>query len=165
MARVDDELAKRPQAELFGLVPVLLQSLLQDRFKLQVHHETRELPVYVLTVKDARFGPGLRPSSVDCVATPNECAVRYGTGHISSGYVNVETLINFLSVSVDRPLIDRTGLAGGFSLSLDWSPDPAVSDPPSIFTAVQDQLGLMLTSSTAPVDVLVIDHVERPTRD
>ncbi|HUK34285.1 MAG TPA: TIGR03435 family protein [Vicinamibacterales bacterium] len=164
-ARVGAELTARPQGELFGLLPVLLQSLLQDRFKLRVHHETRDLPVYVLTVKNPQFGPGLRISTFDCAATPSACGIQFSTGHVSAASVDVETLINLLSGTVERPLINQTGLSGRFAINLDWSPDPTVSDKPSIFTAAQEQLGLALASSTAPVDVLVIDHVERPTPD
>jgi len=84
---------------------------------------------------------------------------------LSAASIDVETLINLLSGTVERPLINQTGLTGRFAMDLDWSPDPSVSDKPSIFTAMQEQLRLALGSSTAAVDVLVIDHVERPTSD
>jgi uncharacterized protein (TIGR03435 family) len=164
-AKVGANLAARPQGELLAELPRLLQGLLEDRFALRVHHETRELPVYALTIKDAQLGPGLRRSTSDCAATPSACAIQFSTGHVHAGSVDLETLINLLSGTVERPLINRTDLAGRFAVDLDWSPDPAVSDSPSIFTAVQDQLGLKLTSTNAPVDVLVIDQVERPTPD
>jgi len=166
-AKVGDELAARPPEELFSQLPVLLQTLLEDRFRLKLHHETRELPVYVLTMArgDRIPGPQMHPSSADCAADPNTCAVRFVPGHLSVGAVNLETLVGLLSGSVERVVIDRTGLAGRFDVELDWSPDQSATDKPSVFAAVQEQLGLKLESQRAPVDVLVIDHVERPTED
>ena len=77
--------------------------------------------------------------------------------------------VYFLGRQLDRPLIDKTGLQGLYDVTLQWSPEPAQStrpsDFPSLFTAVQEQLGLKLQATKAPVEVLVIDHVERPTPD
>jgi uncharacterized protein (TIGR03435 family) len=70
-----------------------------------------------------------------------------------------------LGNATDRIVVDRTGLQGGFAVDLEWSPDQTASDQPSIFTAAQEQLGLKLESTRGPVDVLGIDHVEKPTPD
>jgi len=166
-ARVGNELATLPQAELFGKLPLLLQSLLEDRFRLTVHHETRSLPVYVLTLanKDGRLGPQLRASSPDCAADPNKCAIHFLTGHLSGGGIDLENLTRILSGPLERLVVDHTGLTGRFEFDLEWSPDQSASDKPSIFSAVQEQLGLRLESVREPVDVVVIDHVERPTED
>ena len=164
-AKVGADLAALPQAELFSQLPRLLQSLLEDRFALRVHRETRERPVYVLTARESAPGPKLRASTTDCAATPNVCFIQIQPGHISAGSVDVDTLINLLSSTVDREIVNRTPLSGRYSVDLDWSPDQTATDKPSIFTAVQEQLGLTLESTRAPVDVVVVDHVERPTED
>jgi uncharacterized protein (TIGR03435 family) len=166
-ARVGAELAALPQAELFTKLPILVQSLLADRFKLKTHHETRELTVYILNLlrRDGSLGPQLRPATVDCAETPSRCAIQFQTGHISGGAVNPESLRNVLAGAVEQVVIDRTGLTGRYDLNLEWSPDQTASDKPSIFAAVQEQLGLRLDATKAPVDVLVIDRVERPTEN
>jgi uncharacterized protein (TIGR03435 family) len=163
---VSDDLAARPQAELFSVLPLLLQSLLEDRFKLKVHRETRELPVYVLSTanRNGSLGPQLRPSAVNCAAEPDKCTLRPFPGHLS-GVSNLEIMTNLLAVSVERVVVDHTGLAGQFEYNLEWSPDQSASDKPSLFAAIQEQLGLKLESTKGPVDVLVIDHVEKPTPD
>ena len=76
-----------------------------------------------------------------------------------------ETLMQLMALATDRVVVDRTGLTGRFDIELEWSPDQTATDQPSIFAAVQEQLGLKLESTRGPVDVLVIDHVERPTED
>jgi uncharacterized protein (TIGR03435 family) len=177
-----------------GPMLVMLRSLLADRFKLVVHHEMRDLPIYalVLASSDRRLGAQLRPVAVDCAAVaaararggplppppqPNErltCGMRFGAGRISGGALQLSQVANILSQSVQRVVMDRTGLVGAFDVDLTWTPDQLSSgaaaasiDPnrPSIFTAVQEQLGLKLESTKGPVDVLVIDHVEHPTKD
>jgi uncharacterized protein (TIGR03435 family) len=175
--KVGDELAGKPQATLMAAQPLLLQSLLEDRFRLKVHRETRQLPRYALVVarKDGALGPHLRRMTVDCTVEPQRCSIQPAPGHFAGGAVRITTLIGFLSTNVQRVVIDRTGLDGTFELDLEFTPDraslplsadavPQVSDQPSIFTALQDQLGLKLESERGPVDVVVIDHVERPTK-
>jgi len=167
-ARVGRALAARPQAELYSQLPALLQTLLEDRFKLKVHHETRELPVFVLTLakSDGTLGPRLRRSSVDCSAASDRCGIRFRPpAHLSGTSVSVESLANLLSGSVERVVVDRTGLRGAYDIDLEWSPDPSAADTRSIAAAVQEQLGLKLEPSRAPIDALVIDHVERPTEN
>jgi uncharacterized protein (TIGR03435 family) len=77
----------------------------------------------------------------------------------------MEILKQLLAGASGRTVVDRTGLEGGYEIDLEWSPGQVATDLPSIFTAVQEQLGLKLESTRAPVDVLVVDHVERPTED
>jgi uncharacterized protein (TIGR03435 family) len=74
-------------------------------------------------------------------------------------------LVQLFANATDRIVVDRTNLTGGYQIDLEWSPDQTATDKPSIFTAVQEQLGLKLESTRATVDVLVVDHVERPTED
>jgi uncharacterized protein (TIGR03435 family) len=147
--------------------PKLVQSLLEDRFKLRAHRETRELPVYELVVlrKDGTLGAQMHRVDVDCDADRARCIIQSLPGQITARGLTIETLAAMLSSRVERLVVDRTGLAGSVDIALDWSPDQSVSDKPSLFTAVQEQLGLRLDSKTAPVDVVVIDHIERPTED
>jgi uncharacterized protein (TIGR03435 family) len=162
----------------------MVRTLLADRFKLAVHHETRELPIYALLLarNDGRLGPKLQPST--CVAgrrppgdaTAQPCGFRPGPGIFVSGGVPIAMLATFVSSAVRRSVVDRTGLDGNFDIDLHWLPDNSPLGPqpdtpppdpggPSIFTALQEQLGLKLESTRGPVDVLVIDHVEQPTPD
>jgi uncharacterized protein (TIGR03435 family) len=154
---------------------LMVRTLLADRFKLVTHEESRELPIYALVVarSDGRLGPKLHPST--CVAgrrlDDNGCGFRPGPGAFVGSGVALPTLIAAsLSSEVQRMVVDRTGLTGTFDIDLHWLPDNPVAAAPgdeavSIFTALQEQLGLKLESTTGPVDVLVIDHVEQPTPD
>ena len=150
-ARVDPDLAALREGELFAKLPSLLQSLLEERFALRVHRETHEVPVYVLSVKDDSLGPRLRESTTDCRATPSLCGIHIRPGYMSAGSVDVETLINMLSSTVARVIVNQTTLNGRYSIELEWSPDQTATDKPSIFTAVQEQLGLKLESAREPV--------------
>jgi uncharacterized protein (TIGR03435 family) len=184
---------------------VMLQSLLEERFKLKVHREVREQPIYALVPAQSpgRLGPHLAQSKVDCQAaaaagrksaTPSaplkpgerpQCGTHMGFGEIRGGARPLTLLASMLAQVVQRPVVDRTELAGGFDFDLRWTPDTLPARPPgtpadqpfrmngveidpngpSIFTAVQEQLGLKLESTRGPVDVLVVDHVERPAPD
>jgi uncharacterized protein (TIGR03435 family) len=170
---------------------LMLQSLLQDRFKLALHHETKELPIYVLAV--AKSGLKIQPlKDGDCVnfdpANPAATQGRkqsdfcgtLGTGRSSldATKVSMPDLATAFSFIVGRSVVDKTGVAGGFSVHLRFAPDDPAPDPsrpgppvaadltgPSIFTAVQEQLGLKLESSKGPVEILVIDSVEKPSEN
>jgi uncharacterized protein (TIGR03435 family) len=168
---------------------LMLRELLADRFKLVVHRETRQLPIYalILATSNGRLGPQLRPSAADdcvdsatAVADPSRrCgAFRFTPPQrMSARGVTIDAIARFLEMNtVGRGVINRTGLMGTFSMDLEFTRDAAAVDPavdtdrsadaaPSIFTAVQEQLGLKLESSRGPVDVLVIDRVEHPTED
>lgn len=166
-AGVSGELAALAPAELFQKLPLILQSLFEDRFKLTFHWETRELPVYALTLarRDGALGPQLKRSSIDCGADRSKCRLQFLPGHITALAIPMDTLAAFLTGSLARVVIDRTTLTGVFDAELEWSPDQSSADKPSIFTAAQEQLGLKIESTRAPVEVMVIDHVERPTED
>jgi uncharacterized protein (TIGR03435 family) len=149
----------------------MIRTLLAERFRLVTHHETRELPIYALVIarRDGRLGPALHAST-------SAGGFQEGSWVFTARGVPISILVNSLSLPAGRAVIDRTGLAGLYDIELHWTPAglsaaagadaPApASDAPSIFTAVQEQLGLRLESTKAPVDVLVIDHAERPTPD
>lgn len=143
---------------------LMLQSLLADRFKLQIRHSIKELPVYELVV--AKGGPKLKESrgavSLDGMVT------RPGQIYIPCGPIG-RRFIYGLSDEVGRIVIDKTGLTGYYDITLKWTPDRSqTSDPnapPDLFTALEEQLGLKLVSIKAPVDVIVVDHVERPSEN
>jgi uncharacterized protein (TIGR03435 family) len=163
-----------------------LRILLADRVKLAVHHEMRELPAYVLMrARDANtLGPKLMPSTVDCDALlaavrngaplPRTdrvvCGSRREGGQLQVGAQTMGEIAALLTPLVGRPVVDRTLLGGRFDVELEFTPDdlaaPQPDSPaPSIFTALHEQLGLTLVSQRAPVDVLVIDHIEHPTEN
>jgi uncharacterized protein (TIGR03435 family) len=175
----------------------MMQSLLEERFKLVSHRETRELPAYALVLArtDGRLGPQLKQSDVDCAAlaaarraagaapagggvsasTPSappppgqrrQCTMTMAGGTLRAGSVPIASLIATLSSVVQRIVVDRTGLTGGFDFDLAFSTEQSAdATSPSVFTAVQEQLGLKLDSVRVPMDVLVVDSVERPTPD
>jgi uncharacterized protein (TIGR03435 family) len=177
----------------------MLQSLLADRFKLMVHRETRDLPVYVLQLgKNGLQLPA--PKEGSCVTPdPNTPPTppapgqpprqRCGTAVISmstqgtrilGGQISIAEFARVLSVAVARPVIDKTGFVGTFDADLAFLPDQATSGLPNpgpgllpppdptavtIFTAIQEQLGLRLESDKGTVEVLVIDSVQRPSEN
>lgn len=175
--------ARIPDAHADGQVLLMLQGLLTQRFKLKAHRETREQPVYEVVVAraDRRLGPRLTRSDSDCANNPpaappsldSPCAGLFGVGPAGGRIVSkgrpLARVLSALSMAVSRTVVDRTGLQGPFDVDLQWSADVGTpvtnSDTPSIFTALQEQLGLRLEPSRAPVDVLVIESVERPTPD
>lgn len=161
-------------AKAAGAIPedkilLMLQTLLTERFKLAIHREAKEMPVYALVQEWAktRRGHG-RGSNSDRFGWPRN-GIRAGIHGATAGTV---------SRGLDRPVVDVTGLGGLYSFKLLWASDrpsrPAVAaaglpeptdpeDAPSIFTALQERLGLRLEPRKAPVDVLVIDHIEKPS--
>jgi len=184
-----------PPPTLPGVEPdafmLAMRTLLADRFKLRVHHEQREMDIYALVLAKPTNGPtaGLKPSTTDCEAlvqaatrggltqpTPGTpvCGLWGTPGQIRMGGFPLSLLTNALSRMTSRFVVDRTGLPGNWDLTLTFAEqrnqpgvDLPASDPsaPSIFTALPEQLGLKLESERGPVDVLVIDHVEKPTPD
>jgi len=186
--------AERPNVDP-DQAKVLVQSLLAERFNLKFHREIKEFPIYALVV--AKDGPKLKKSENQTeseirAATagpggggPKEGRMlRLGRGHISAQMLTLGALVQRLSSSLGRPVVDRTGLTGLYDFDLQWAPDemevetgksgermPAESAPagestgPSIFTALQEQLGLKLESQKGPVEILVIDRMEKPTEN
>jgi uncharacterized protein (TIGR03435 family) len=153
----------------------MVQKLLEERFRLTVHRDSRELAVYAMTVGTA----GAKLSKND--TNPNGLPSLFfkGLGVLPALNASMADLANVMQTAVlDRPVVDRTGLAGRFDFTLTWTPDdsqfggmgvrvPAPSNdpnaPPGLFTAIQEQLGLKLESTKAPVEVLVVDRVEKPS--
>jgi len=181
-------------------IALRLQSLLEDRFQLKFHRETRELPAYELTI--AKGGPKVKLSEDQTPFRPPEKGdppapqairpggpmprgtMRMGRGELEGNGLAFTSFIQMLSQQLGRPVIDKTGLSGLYDIKLQWTPEmgqrttpfgplpagvepPPASDPsgPSIFTAVQEQLGLKLESTKGLVEVLVIDSVEKPTEN
>jgi uncharacterized protein (TIGR03435 family) len=165
-AKVTDDLAGQPAQELFRKMAPMVQSLLEDRFKLRLHRDTQPQPTYALVVarRDGAMGPHFRPTTIDCLKEFAKCQIQSTAGHYSGVGVTIPTLMILLSNAVERVVVDRTGLKGSFDVDLEWASDPG-SDKPSIFTSVQEQLGLKLEFERNPVDVVIIDHVERPAED
>jgi uncharacterized protein (TIGR03435 family) len=131
-AKVGSEMAARPTAELARIQPLLLQSLLEERLKLKVHRETRNMQRYELVVarKDGTLGPGLRPSSADCTADVSKCATVARPGIFTSGATPITSLSNYLGNSVLHELVvDRTDLQGPFEIHLEWLPDQLTAKP------------------------------------
>jgi uncharacterized protein (TIGR03435 family) len=193
-----------------GQAGPMLREVLVDRFKLQVHQESREVPVYHLVMDraDNRLGSRLRPSTIDCAArraarargTPPPaqpgpaaeapprppadpatirptCGLRQAPGRLAGDAVPMSQLVEALAPMAGRIIVDRTGLGGYFDIDLEWSVDaraprpndaPEVvvdRDAPGLFTAVREQLGLRIENARGPVDVVVIDAIERLTPD
>jgi uncharacterized protein (TIGR03435 family) len=140
----------------------LLQAVLADRFSLQCHPEAREVPVYALVV--GKDGSKLKDADISG-NNPGLRMTTNGTGkHIIAWHSTMQQLALLLSNTAGRPVVDKTGLSEKYAFHLDWNPtDAPESDIPSIFTAVQQQLGLRLEPQKAPFEVLVIDSVDRPS--
>lgn len=161
----------------------MLLPFLADRFGLKFHHETRQLPVYELVI--ARGGLKMKESKPDNPsggAQPRHMTMINGRGNVEGQGSTTDSLAHVLSTQVGRTVLDKTGLTGMYDYSLNWTPDdapppmaggPAGGPPnsapppdaggPSLFTALQEQLGLKLESEKGPVDVIVIDHIDKPT--
>jgi uncharacterized protein (TIGR03435 family) len=175
---------------------VAMRTLLADRFKLAVHRETREMDIYALVLNrpDGTLGPNLKRTTTDCEAlmkanrggppptppgpnAPFLCGMRGTPGKLSVNAMPMSLFASNLSGQVQRIVVDRTGLTGGWDFEISYAQErpanpppgvefpPADPDAPSLFTAIQEQLGLKLQSTKGPVEVLVVDHVERPTSD
>ena len=142
----------------------MLRSLLADRFELSVHRETRQVPAYALVVD--KGSPKLQASGSDATGI-----MRMSSGRLTASGGTMDQLVNFFSNAngVDRPVVDHTGLAGKYDFALQWgvlrAGDTADSSAPSVFTALQDQLGLKLEPGPAPLEFIVIDRAGMPTAD
>ena len=170
-------------------LPPLLRHLVEDRFALRSHAETRDMPIYALTLAHAArsLGPMMRKNDRDCAAIASgaiageRCGGQIVPGKVSARGMTMTQMVSGLArlmPNVGRPVVDRTALTGAFDIDLTWSPDQALAnampgmptppiDPngPSLFTALQEQLGLKLESLRGEVEVLVIDTVARPVPD
>jgi uncharacterized protein (TIGR03435 family) len=175
-AKMDEDamaaIKKLPDAEQSHQHQLMMQSLLADRFQLRVHHATKMLPVYDLVV--AKGGLKLKETAED-----ENSGWSKGRGSYSGHRISTDDLVFILSNEVGRIIVDKTGLAGKYDIALKWTPDemaasagqqanaspPAADAPPSIFTALEEQLGLKLESAKGPVDTIVVDHVEKPSEN
>lgn len=182
----------QPDAALLAM-----RALLRERFQLRVRHETRQMPIYALVLArpDGRLGAQIKKGDVDCSAlraarlkgdtsplppAAKSCGTRGRVGSIEMGGSPLTDFADSLAARVQRVVVDRTGLTGGWDLTLTYTPDPSQIRPgtfapgqqpqfdqsgPSLFTALQEQLGLRLESTTGPVQVLVVERVERAKED
>jgi uncharacterized protein (TIGR03435 family) len=142
-------------------VAVMLQTMLADRFHFAMHHEQRELSAYVLTVGKKGLKMKANPDGRLTFNDPTDAAGR----HIV-GTVTMPLLAQILSSFVGGPVVDQTGVEGLYDIGLVYSPRPdAAGDAPSIYTALQDQLGLKLESKKAPFDVIVVDRIDKVPSD
>jgi uncharacterized protein (TIGR03435 family) len=161
----------------------MFQQVLTDRFQLKVHHDSQQLPVYTLML--AKGGSKLKQTVTDAKGpgglSGGPGRIMIGRGSIKGEGMTVEFLISILSRQLHRTVVDKTGLTGNYDFELKWTPDegiggdagahggPAGDDPsasgPTLFTALQEQLGLKLESGKGPVDVVVIDHIEKPAEN
>ena len=134
---------------------IMLQALLADRFHLTVHHEQRQLSAYVLTVAKGGLKMKAHPDARPNYKTPADAAARHVIGTIS-----MPILAGYLSYIVNAPVADQTAIEGTYDIGLDFFTDTAV-DAPSIYSALQDQLGLKLESKKAPLDVVVVHRIDK----
>lgn len=166
-----------------------VRALLADRFQLKIREETQEAPIYVLVV--AKGGPKLHPSAVTemnaAMATDKAAngpvafkGMRMGRGQISAQDTPLDMLVGALSTQTGRTVVDKTGLKGHYDFTLRWTPDESqgqmfkggpepgpAPDPsgPSLFTALQEQLGLKLEAQKGPVEMLIIENAEKPSEN
>jgi uncharacterized protein (TIGR03435 family) len=176
-----------------GVLLPMLRTLLEERFRLVTHWETRESSVLALVRAraDGKLMPGLELASPECAPGGSrrlppgpdgrfqlpppgqrQCHTSSGIGSFTSGYITMESFARALTTRMERTVLDRTGLAGPFQFELTYAPitnidviDRRGVSAPALATALQEQLGLKLESTRASVEVLVIDSVARPTPD
>jgi uncharacterized protein (TIGR03435 family) len=174
---------------LWDQTRLMLQKLLADRFKLSLHRETKEMPVYELVV--SKNGPKLKSVDTDCAASTFACHGFSGNPRrLTGAAVDMSDLALILTNYSDRLVVNKTGIAGLFDISLNWNPfagsikpasaddaapasggagregnSPELASLPSVFEAIEQQAGLKLQAQKGPVEVYVIDHVERPTEN
>ena len=153
-----------------SVLMVMLQSLLAERFKLALHRETRIIQAYTLEI--GKNGPKLEKAEAGESVTNSSTS--NGRAMIDAHYASMDGLANVLARQMDLPVVNQTRLEGVFNFKLQWTResaqpakagDAAVEEAPSIFTAIQEQLGLRLRAQKAAVEILVIDHAERPAEN
>ncbi len=143
----------------------MVQALLVDRCHLQAHPETRDQTIYVLSIAKGG-GPKLTPAKPN--DDPKAIFTLSSSGKITGSQAVIPQLVSQLTQALGRTVEDRTGLTGKYDFVLTWTPEDQSSDSTantSLFTALQEQLGLKLSSDKAPVAVLVIDHLEHPSEN
>lgn len=148
-----------------------LQALLATRFQLEIHRQTREWQTYVLVA--AKKGPKLTPAE-----KKEGASIHSNNGHLEAAGVTMDDLARALGSRLGRPVVNESGLPGRFDFTLDFEPEIQLSldkdrpeapgaEPgrPSLFTALQDQLGLKLESKKAPVEMLIVDRIAKPSEN
>ena len=177
-AALATELAKLPQQQRGDEVRAMLRDLITQRFRLQVHHESRDQSIYDLVV--SKGGPKLLPAAQPTVSKdgnkpdkPSRWVRFAGVGELEGYSADISTLVTALSMQPEiggRLVVDKTGLNGSYDFTLKWTPDiflnanqTAANAGPSLFTALQEELGLKLDSAKAPVDRIIIDRVSPPS--
>jgi uncharacterized protein (TIGR03435 family) len=178
-----------------GELQPMLQALLADRFQLTLRRETKELPIYALVLarKDGKLGPKLIESKEGGCTVPDftkppappEPGKKYcgqqmmSPRSLTANSVPIANIVPMLARMLGRTVIDKTGLTGKYDISAEWAPDEALMLPsspdgarpvsdgsgPSIFTALQEQLGLKLESQKGPVEVFVVERAEKPSEN
>jgi uncharacterized protein (TIGR03435 family) len=155
----------------------MLQALIKERFHLEMHHETKEMTFYALVV--GKNGSKLTPHTGEPPQPGERLRVRRGTLTVKQG--GMATLVRQLTLQLGRQVVNKTGLTGTYDFTLEWTSEPGQGGPesiglppapepqqasdstgPSIFTALQEQLGLRLDAQKGPVDIIVIDRAEKP---
>jgi bla regulator protein blaR1 len=187
---VADELRKLDPMQSLPARQRMLQALLADRCKLTLHRETKDLPVYALAI--AENDPTLQEAKpgdtyANGIKGPNGHPggpgnISMGRGTLTGSALSMADFVRALSDQLGRPVLDRTGLTGKYDLTLQWTPDdnqlpmlretesihsapPPAPSGSSLFTVIQEQLGLELESQDSPMEILVIDHVEKPSEN
>ncbi len=156
----------------------MVQKLLVERFKFTFHRDKKELSVYVLSV--AKTGPKLTKSDGDPNGLPGLFFRALGALNARNATIGEFATMILQGTVLDRPVLDQTGITGRYDFTLNWTPDdsqfggmgakiPPPTDsataPPALYTAIQEQIGLKLDATKAPAEVLVIDHVEKPSEN
>jgi uncharacterized protein (TIGR03435 family) len=194
VARLDPTVASHNQPpDMPPTWALALRDLLAERLKLRFHRELREAPVYALVpARPGQLGPQLKPAAFDCDAlrvralsaartggpspypatTPDRiaCGMRSVPGRITYGGSTLDEFRGALSILTGRAVLDRTGLSGRWDFVLTYATEAQLrsgepTDAPDLFPALTEQLGLKLQSTTGPVEMFVVDHVERPQTD
>jgi uncharacterized protein (TIGR03435 family) len=141
---------------------IMLQALLAERFHLTVRHEKKSMTAYALVTAKG----GLKVNPVEGSGS----SMNHNNGKLTASHTDMARLADFLARRLDRPVVDETGIAGYFDFKLEWAPERGQQRPegdggagPTIFTALTEQLGLRLETRKVPVDILVVDRIERPS--
>jgi uncharacterized protein (TIGR03435 family) len=155
-----DIVAQPPAGTPDDQIPCMLQTLMADRLKLAVHREPKDLSFLALV--QGKNGPKFHVSTAPA-STPT--GIQYG-GRMASSRISMPKLALLLSRFERQTILDRTGLGGFYDLKLEWAPDGATDNPgPSLYTAVQEQLGLKLEARKGPVEIILVDNAEKVPAD
>ena len=176
VAKVPDEVSGLSDKERWQRIHLMTRRLLAERFKLEFHRSSTEMPVYRLAVwkggakiKETGPNPG------------DNVVIDRSSGHLSAKSMPMSQLVSILTSELRRPVLDETGIQGVFDVALDWAPESLPARPgaaagatnladapdtrPSIFTAVEEQLGLRLEAGKSTMEVLVVDRAERASEN